>query len=188
MITGFYINSFTSPTLEKEVAESFSNTNIYTFLLHPECKYAEVFTVSSYPDEKEILLNPYQKINFVKREQIEKEGEALQIIRTYVILPGDIQYPKEFDAFMKWKDKINSGTMKGGRVNTLKQTRKTVKLLKKSKGMKYATRKTRSKKRVLSEEFRERMDEPIEVSEKRAITEKEKRMVEEVLVLSKIRV
>jgi hypothetical protein len=129
-----YINSFTSTTVDTSVAKQFSKkrsiSQIYTFIIHPLCRYMNVKEMSYHKDEDEILLTPYHRYFYISEVVMEDVVE-----RVYAIFPTDLKIPETFETFMPWKNNIvnlttefNTTKTSGGRVSpvnyikTIKQT------------------------------------------------------------------
>ena len=93
----YYINSFTSTTITKEVAKRFNLNNIYIFYIFPGCRYMNIGPISIHKTEDEILFTPYHRYYFI--------GES-GVYRSYIILPTDLDIPNTFDMFLPWKNNI----------------------------------------------------------------------------------
>jgi hypothetical protein len=120
----FYIQSFLSTSYSVGVAESYGHTEygkrgeyggyiINVFYVHPSCYYSNVKSVSRYQNEKEILITPYCRYVFLKkntfwtRESIRggmprMKYPALYTKYYYAIFPTDVAIPASFDGFLEF--------------------------------------------------------------------------------------
>lgn len=106
---GYFLNTFTSTSMDKQTANSFSKENnnnkiIYHFIVNPDVSYIYIGN-----SEDEILINPYQLYYFIK-----KEGAHY----FYSIHPSNIILPNNEDKFLDFKKDIMIRTvqMEGGKV------------------------------------------------------------------------
>lgn len=88
--------------------------NIYVFYVHPQCNYMSISGISEYAGEDEILVSPYSRYNFIKKEQyvynkkITRSIAKEVVIRKYyyAILPTDLTIPNEFCEFISWRNDL----------------------------------------------------------------------------------
>jgi hypothetical protein len=115
----YYINIFTSTSTEKDTALSFTNSNtnnaLYIFYVQPGVEYIYIGEI-----EDELLLNIYNKCLFIK-----KDNDRIPVYH-YLLLPSIIQLPSSYNTFKIFKQTIinRTETIRGGRMNTNKKTRK----------------------------------------------------------------
>lgn len=123
-----YLSTFTSTTRSKKIALTFfidnDNPIIYTFYVHPQCRYAPIESISRFQDEKEILFAPYHRYIFMSHNFHDNVHNC-----EFAVLPGDITPPDNYNDYKVWKEKYNelqkkyenykklpnSQTKKGGR-------------------------------------------------------------------------
>jgi hypothetical protein len=201
-----YLNSFTSTTTDMYVATGFSSNNItydnkmYLFYVHPLCQFMNIRSISSHRREKEILLNPYNKMCYIRTD-----GNK----QVFVVLPTDLTIPDDYDLFIHWNTTHHSVT--GGRVNINRV--KTLKVLnvkrnfarnntrKKLKSVEFnlkgkmnsnvanvanVVNTTTMKSNTLeyknvSKEFIDRLNQPISTFSGKDISESEKRVIEQMV-------
>ncbi len=125
----YYINSFTSTSIEYMMAKGFGTIRknkdatyqVYIFLAHPQCTYMNISSISTHPGENEILFTPYHRYFYVGTNV---NGTTLE--KTFVILPTDLHIPQTYEEFMPWKERITDMSsdkppiepnQKGGRMN-----------------------------------------------------------------------
>lgn len=116
----YYNNSFTSTSQSKTIAQTFSKKYIYVYYIHPKCRYIPIsdeLTHVSY--EREIILAPYQRYLFIKKDTTTNNQNISFVYYHYVILPTDLSIPTTFETFEIWKNKIHelSSLLVGGRLN-----------------------------------------------------------------------
>jgi len=100
-----YLNNFTSTTTNIRTVITFGRNNRYIFYVHPQCQYMNITSISPHKSEKEILLNPYNRVFYIKSDGIKQ---------FFAVLPIDINIPSTYDEFTSWKD--SHATITGGRV------------------------------------------------------------------------
>lgn len=120
-----YTNSFLSTSYSIEAAEGFGFVSAYdskkdyeqynvdVFYVHPSCFYCNISTVSSYGHEKEILITPYCRYVFIKKQAFWTKmqirggmpGRKYPVLYTknyYAIFPTDLTIPANFEEFHGW--------------------------------------------------------------------------------------
>lgn len=87
--------------------------NLYVFYVHPQCNYISISGISEYSGEDEVLLAPYTRYNFIKKEQYvynKKIGPIFHdvVIRKYyyALLPTDLPIPNDFCEFLEWRNTL----------------------------------------------------------------------------------
>lgn len=109
----YYFDSFVSTTTELDIAVQFSidrngsgrSGPIYVFLIDPACYYCYLSKgLTKYPHEKEVLLTPYHRYYFVKKDN---PFNGHEVYRYYVTVP-DLEIPNTFDTFLEWKDTVKT--------------------------------------------------------------------------------
>lgn len=121
----FYTNSFLSTSYSIAAAEGFGlvsaydsgkeyeQYNIDVFYVHPSCFYSNITTVSAYGDEKEILITPYCRYVFIKKQAFWTKmhvrggmpGKKYPVLYTknyYAVFPTDLPIPANFKEFYEW--------------------------------------------------------------------------------------
>jgi hypothetical protein len=120
----FYSQSFLSTSYSTEVAEGFGYIKadatkyhedyiINVFYVHPSCYYSNVKGVSRYKEEKEILITPYCRYVFLKKNTFwtrmsvrggmpGKKYPTLYTKYYYAIFPTDLPIPASFDGFLEF--------------------------------------------------------------------------------------
>jgi hypothetical protein len=121
----FYTNSFLSTSYSIEAAEGFGfvsaydsrkdyeQYNIDVFYVHPSCLYCNMLSMSSYGHEKEILITPYCRYVFIKKQAFWTKmrirggmpGRKYPVLYTknyYAVFPTDLPIPANFEAFYEW--------------------------------------------------------------------------------------
>jgi hypothetical protein len=123
----FYINSFLSTSYDITVAEKFGHAsppintetkdyndyNINVFYVHPSCYYCNIQSVSNYTDEKELLITPYCRYVFIKKNIFwtrmfikgGRPGRKYPVLYAkyyYAVFPTDLDIPANFDKFYEW--------------------------------------------------------------------------------------
>jgi hypothetical protein len=91
-------------------------TNLYVFYVHPQCNYISISGISEYSGEDEVLIAPYSRYNFIKKEQYvyNKKIRGFQtnevVIRKYyyAIFPTDLTIPNDFCEFLTWRNTLLS--------------------------------------------------------------------------------
>ncbi len=194
-----YLNSFTSTTTDMYIASGFSSNNItydnkmYLFYVHPLCQFMNIRSLSSHMREKEILLNPYNKMCYIRTD-----GNK----QVFAVLPTDLTIPDDYDLFIHWNTTHHSVT--GGRIdessispfyksvmkniNTRKKLKPTqkqytskmnIKNIKNNKmNIKNNTRKNNKKNdNNYSKEFIDRMTQPISSFPGKDITNSEQEVI-----------
>lgn len=123
----FYTNSFLSTSYDITVAEVFGRAeqsrtrnhdefNIDVFYVHPSCYYCNMKTVSNYSHEKEILITPYCRYIFIKKNTFWSKmtvrggmpGKKYPLLYTkyyYAVFPTDLAIPANFDDFFEFVKK-----------------------------------------------------------------------------------
>lgn len=118
----FYTNLFLSTSYDIRVAEGFGRAeqsrsrnheefNIDVFYVHPSCYYCNMKTVSNYSEEKEILITPYCRYVFIKKNTFWSKmtvrggmpGKKYPLLYTkyyYAVFPTDLAIPASFDGFL----------------------------------------------------------------------------------------
>ena len=121
-----YINSFTSTTLNVDIAKGFAvkgglgeqflgnlkvindfingsklGNKIYIFYAHPLCRFMNIDSFSAAIGEEELVFAPYNRYIYVETR---KAGDFTY--RIYCVLPTDLKIPDTFDEFLTWKDDI----------------------------------------------------------------------------------
>ena len=98
--TKFYLNSFSSCSYKKSVAESFGKILI-EFYVHPMCDYVYLESISIVGGEEEILLTPYTRYFIF---DVNKDKTVWKI----GVLPSDKNIPV-YDDFLQFRKNIKSG-------------------------------------------------------------------------------
>ncbi len=87
--------------------------NLYVFYVHPQCNYISISGISEYSGEDEVLIAPYSRYNFIKKEQYvynKKSGPITKevVIRKYyyAIFPTDLTIPNDFCEFLEWRNTL----------------------------------------------------------------------------------
>jgi len=124
----FYTNSFLSTSYSIEAAEGFGHISAYdskkgyeqytidVFYVHPSCFYCNMITMSSYGNEKEILITPYCRYVFIKKQAFWTKvqirggipGTKYPVLYTkyyYAVFPTDLPIPAKFEEFYGWLQK-----------------------------------------------------------------------------------
>ena len=161
---GYFLNTFTSTTTDKQIARSFSKDNnndiIYHFIVKPNVSCIYIGN-----SEAEILINPYQLYYFVK-----KDGAHY----FYSIHPSNIILPNNENNFSDFKKEIMVRTVKmeGGKADyrelnytdTISHRRNT-RRSKNNRKNRHTRRANRNQKKLTEREhFIERMKMPIGTS------------------------
>jgi hypothetical protein len=113
----YYFNSFVSTSLTMDLGLIFLNDldtekkYLYKFIIYPGCNYLNISNISSYKNEKEVLLAPYHIYSFLGEETIQQRIPKYSIlkditIQTFVIFPSNLKIPHDFESFIKWKEEI----------------------------------------------------------------------------------
>jgi hypothetical protein len=153
----YYMNSFVSTTTSAKIASYFStNANNhmgYIFIVHPACSYSYVKDISKYPQEEEVILNPYCRYYFAEEYNKNKH---------FVILPTDLEIPQTYDEFMAWKSKTVGGRyLAGPRNNVMKTLRKPRNNLIKRMNKNKTAKKMSAQNRKSNTEMPSRFTDPI---------------------------
>jgi hypothetical protein len=130
--TAFYTRAFLSTSYDINVAERFGYNpqfkefgfteasklgkyDINVFYIHPQCYYCNMEAITQFPNEKEILITPYCRYIFIKKNifSIYKRGSRNDEPRTslytkyyYAIFPTDLDIPTNFEDFMAFRGTI----------------------------------------------------------------------------------
>ena len=162
---GYFLNTFTSTTTDKQIARSFSKDNKNDIIYHFRV-VSGVYCIYIGNTEAEILINPYQLYYFVK-----KEGNNYY----YIIQPSNIVIPNNENNFSDFKKEIMVRTVKmeGGKADYKEQTytntisqRRNTRRSKNNRKNRYTRRYSNRKQKKLTERehFIERMKMPIGTS------------------------
>lgn len=93
-----YLNSFTSTTISSEVCNTYGKL-IYVFYIHPSCRYMYIGDISPHPDEKEIIVAPFDRYKFIKITT-DKDKTYYH----YTVFPTDLQIPNSYEEFVDFKN------------------------------------------------------------------------------------